>query len=169
MPDIESQKRSLWSGNENEHLGIIPVKEVINDHLSTGTMLSLRGDPPARKSLAAPERYDYEVRRLKTKTTTTTTATIVRSRTGRRKAQRAHTLWLDAHISPSRPKRLLETAYKFLHSDTGAVDVSVEFHIKTHPLPDLKGLSLFTWGACRPPPGCGPGRPACGGVPGRKA
>lgn len=140
VPDIESQEISLWSGNK--HLGVIPVKEVINDHLSPGTILSLRGDPPAKRSLAAPERYDYEVRRLKTTTTTTT----VSSRIGRPNAQRAHTLWLDAHVSPSRLKHILETAYKFLHPDTGAVDVPVEFHIKTHPLPDLTGLPLFTWG-----------------------
>lgn len=145
VPDIESQKISLWS--ENKHLGVIPVREVINDHLSSGTMLSLRGEAPAKNSLAAPERYDYELRRLKTKTTTTATAAAtVSSRISRRRTQRAHTLWLDAHVSPSHLKHLLELAYKFLKPDTGAVDLPVEFHIKTHPLPDLTGLSLFTWG-----------------------
>lgn len=132
MSDIESQQISLWSGEE--HLGLVPVKEVIDKHLSPGTMLSLKGDPPPKKSRAAPETYDYEVRRLKPST--------ARPRTPKRKA---YELFLNAHDTPLRLKNQLEKAYRFL-DDGSEPAVPVEFHITARPLPGLTGLSLFTWG-----------------------
>lgn len=132
MSDIESQQISLWSGEK--HLGLIPVKEVIDEHLSPGTMLSLKGDPPPKTSRAAPETYDYEVRRLKPSTTS--------PRTPKRKA---YELFLNAHDTPLRLKKQLEKAYRILDHGSEAA-FPVEFHIKVRPLPGLTGLSLFTWG-----------------------
>ncbi|KAG6361053.1 hypothetical protein INS49_009273 [Diaporthe citri] len=137
VSDIGSQQISLWSGEE--HLGLIPVKEVINDYLSPGTMLGLRGDPPAKKSRAAPQSYDYEVRNLKT----TSTAS---SRRGRPKRPDAKKICLDVFTSLPRLKNLLETSYRFLDPKTGVRNFPVEFHIKAHPRKGLTGLSTFTWG-----------------------
>lgn len=132
MSDIESQQISLWSGEE--HLGLIPVKEVIDEHLSPGTMLSLRGDPPPKNSRAVPESYHYEVRRLKSSTAS--------PKDPKRKAR---TLVMNAYDTPLRLKNQLEKAYRFLDPKSGAV-IPVEFQIKGRPLPGLTGLSLFTWG-----------------------
>lgn len=143
VPDIESQHISLWSGRR--HLGLVPVKHVINEHLGPGTMLSLRGDPPDKKGRAvAPESYEYELRRIRPSTSP-----------GFKRGQLsvplgAKSLWLDASIHPSRLNHLLDGIYRYLDPDSGAAggpaEFPVECHIKARPRPGLTGLSLFTWG-----------------------
>lgn len=139
VPDIESQEITLWSGEKR--LGLTTVKDVINDHLGPGTMLSLRGNPPPRKSLAAPESYHYELRRLKTGRTGSGS-----TRFGKHTRMGAARLYVDALVSPPRLQNLLEQAYNFLHPNTGQRSVPVEFHVKAQPQPHLSGLSLFTRG-----------------------
>lgn len=137
VSDIGSQQISLWSGET--HLGLIPVKEVINDYLSPGTMLGLRGDPPTKKSRAVPQSYDYEVRQLKTTST-------VSSRRRPLKIPQVKRIYLDGFASLPRLKNVLEAAHRFLDPNSGVADIPVEFHIKAHPLPGLTGWSKFTWG-----------------------
>lgn len=136
MPGIDSQEISLWSGKE--HLGLIPVKEVINDYLSPGTILSLRGDPPSKKHRTAPQSYDYEVRRLNTRSTT---------RSNRHPRDlKAKEIWLNAFSTPDRLKHIMEAAYGILHPQSRASVKPVEFHIRAYPREGLTGLSTFTWG-----------------------
>lgn len=139
VPDIESQEITLWSGKHR--LGLVTVKDVISDHLGPGTMLSLRGGPPPKKSLAAPESYHYELRRLETGGPGGSS-----TRYSKHKRMGAARLYMDALVSPPRLQNLLEQAYNFLHPNTGQRFVPVEFHVKAHPQPHLSGLSLFTRG-----------------------
>lgn len=140
VPDIGSQEISLWS--EDEHLGMIPVKDVIKDHLGPGKMLSLRDEPPPKNSRTRLEACDYEVRPLQF---------FNKKKVDRAKSKtdRAKTIYLDAFGTRAHCKNIIETAYRFLHPETGELDIPVEFHIKAHPLPGpkgLEGLSLFTQG-----------------------
>lgn len=140
VPDIGSQEISLWS--KDEHLGMIPVKDVIKDHLGPGKMLSLRREPPPKNSPARLEACDYEVRPLQF----FNKKKIDRVQS---KTDRAKTLYLDAYGSRSHCRNIIDSAYRFLHPETGELDIPVEFHIKAHPRPGLEGLeglSLFTQG-----------------------
>lgn len=139
VPDIESQEISLWSGKS--HLGLVPVKEVINDYLGPGTMLCLKGEPPTKKSHAVPESYDYEVRRIKASSSPGFKRGQVKSA-----ALGAKSLHMDAFTHPFRLGHLLDVLYRYLDTTSGAVEIPVEFHLTARPRPGLTGLSLFTWG-----------------------
>lgn len=140
VPDIGSQEIRLWSGNE--FLGLMPVADVLKDHVRPGTMLRLRsrssriaGGPPRKV-------YDYQLRRLKTDGGSS-------SQSGKIKGYRAKEIHLAANMTPALLQNSLQVAYKFLDPERASsskgeeATVPVEFHIQVRPPPKEADLSLF--------------------------
>ncbi|KAL1853985.1 hypothetical protein Daus18300_011574 [Diaporthe australafricana] len=106
-------------------------------------MLSLRDNPIEVANTTSPEDYQYEVRKLRT-------IGEVKSERMKTSSFRAKEFYLNAKVSPSHLKHVLETAYKFLDPerqvDIDPVDINpVEFHIKLHKSERRRSteLSLF--------------------------
>lgn len=137
MPDLGEKKIRLFSGST--YVGLVPVQAVLDDWLRPGMMLSLRDNPSEVVNRTSPEDYHYEVRKLRT-------IGQVKSKRMKTKGFRAKELYLNAKISPSRLKHVLETAYKFLDPER-RVDINpVEFHVKLQKSEHRSSteLSLFT-------------------------
>lgn len=137
VPDIQSQSIRLWS--DGKYLGVVPVRDVLRNHLSPGNMLSLRGDPPLKSGPPPPSAYDYEVRPLQTDRP----ESIQQSRP---KALRAKEFYLNATVSSERLRLQLRSAYRWLDQRSRGKDAQppVEFHVKAKGPLSHADLSLFT-------------------------
>jgi hypothetical protein len=135
VPDIGSQSIRLWQ--DEKYLGLVPVKEVLQDHLRPGYMLWLRGDPPPRsKRQPPPGGYDYEVQPLGTQRPDN----IKQSKF---KGFRAREFYLSASSPPGHVRVQLLSAYRYLDRKL-RVTTPVEFHLKATRQLSHADLSLFT-------------------------